>query len=98
MCECKEIDLIYICTDWLTHTDSAVYALQQGLSLIHISVFPNGNEGWAEVRRTDYPRYLLAPVNGNNSNGEVASGKLIKRINLSLIHISERTYNQSFQS
>lgn len=46
-----------------------------------IAVFPNGNEGWAEVRRTDYPRYLLAPVNGNNSNGEVASGKLIKRIN-----------------
>ena len=30
MCECKEIDLIYICTDWLTHTDIAVYALQQG--------------------------------------------------------------------
>ena len=30
MCECKEIDLIYICTDWLTHTDLAVYALQQG--------------------------------------------------------------------
>lgn len=23
MCECKEIDLIYICTDWLTHTDIA---------------------------------------------------------------------------
>ena len=46
-----------------------------------IAVFPNGNEGWAEVRRTDYPRYLLAPVNGNNSNGEVASGQLIKRIN-----------------
>ena len=20
MCECKEIDLVYICTDWLTHT------------------------------------------------------------------------------
>ena len=30
MCECKEIDLIYICTDWLTHTEIAVYALQQG--------------------------------------------------------------------
>ena len=30
MCECKEIDLVYICTDWLTHTEIAVYALQQG--------------------------------------------------------------------
>lgn len=30
MCECMDIDLIYICTDWLTHTDIAVYAMQQG--------------------------------------------------------------------
>ncbi len=55
--------------------------LEQIITQKWIAVFPNGNEGWAEVRRTDYPRYLLAPVNGNNSNGEVASGKLIKRIN-----------------
>ena len=55
--------------------------LEQIITQKWIAVFPNGNEGWAEVRRTDYPRYLLAPVNGNNSNGEVTSGKLIKRIN-----------------
>ncbi len=30
LCERKDIDLIYICTDWLTHTDMAVYAMQQG--------------------------------------------------------------------
>lgn len=30
MCECGDIDLIYICTDWLTHTEIAVYAMQQG--------------------------------------------------------------------
>lgn len=55
--------------------------LEQIITQKWIAVFPNGNEGWAEVRRTDYPRYLLAPVNGNNSNGEVGAGKLIKRIN-----------------
>ena len=30
LCQRKDIDLIYICTDWLTHTDIAVYAMQQG--------------------------------------------------------------------
>lgn len=55
--------------------------LEQIITQKWIAIFPNGNEGWAEVRRTDYPRYLLAPINGNNSNGEVASGKLIKRVN-----------------
>lgn len=44
-----------------------------------IAVFPNGNEGWAEVRRTDYPRYIAVPLM-NRSNGEVQDGKLIKRI------------------
>lgn len=54
--------------------------LEQIITQKWIAVFPNGNEGWAEVRRTDYPRYLLLPQNGNNSNGEVANDKLIKRI------------------
>ena len=30
MCECEDVDLIYICTDWLTHTDIAVHAMRQG--------------------------------------------------------------------
>ena len=30
VCKRPDIDLIYICTDWLTHTDIAVYAMQQG--------------------------------------------------------------------
>ncbi len=30
LCERTDIDLVYICTDWLTHTDMAVYAMQQG--------------------------------------------------------------------
>ena len=30
MCSREDIDLIIICTDWLTHTPMAVYAMQQG--------------------------------------------------------------------
>ena len=30
LCEQPEIDLIYICTDWASHADIAVYAMQQG--------------------------------------------------------------------
>ena len=30
LCQRKDIDLIYICTDWLHHTPMAVYAMEQG--------------------------------------------------------------------
>jgi len=30
VCKRDDIDLIYICTDWLTHTPMAVYAMEQG--------------------------------------------------------------------
>lgn len=54
--------------------------LEQIITQKWIAVFPNGNEGWAEVRRTDYPRYLLVVEGGNNSGGEIYDTKLIKRI------------------
>lgn len=30
LCEMSEVDLVYICTDWASHADIAVYAMQQG--------------------------------------------------------------------
>ncbi len=30
LCQRDDIDLVYICTDWLTHVPMAVYAMQQG--------------------------------------------------------------------
>lgn len=54
--------------------------LEQIITQKWLAVFPNGNEGWAEVRRTDYPRYLLLPRYGNSSNGSVENTKLIKRV------------------
>lgn len=43
-----------------------------------MAVFPNGNEGWAEFRRTDYPQ--LENQLTNSSGGDVPEGKHIKRI------------------
>lgn len=59
--------------------------LEQIITQKWLAVYPNGNEGWAEVRRTDYPRYLLLPRYGNNSNGEVENTKLIKRISYPIV-------------
>ena len=30
LCEQQDLDLVYICTDWASHADIAVYAMQQG--------------------------------------------------------------------
>lgn len=43
-----------------------------------IAVFPNGCEGWAEYRRTRYPR-LITPAN-NDSNGAVDTDLQIRRV------------------
>lgn len=54
--------------------------LEQIITQKWIATFPNGNEGWAEFRRTDYPRYMQTPLGGNNSGGEVANGQFISRL------------------
>lgn len=55
-----------------------------------MAVFPNGNEGWAEFRRTDYPS--LANQITNNSGGSVPEGKMIKRI----LYPNSESSNQYF--
>lgn len=57
-----------------------------------LAVFPNGNEGWAEFRRTDYP--ALANQMTNNSGGDVPEGKMIKR----LLYPNSEATNQYFNS
>ncbi len=57
-----------------------------------LAVFPNGNEGWAEFRRTDYP--ALANQLTNNSGGDVPIGKMIKR----LLYPNSEVTNQYFKS
>ena len=43
-----------------------------------IAMYPDGPEGWAEFRRTGYPK--LFPVVANNSNGTINSTTQIRRI------------------
>ncbi|RAJ02583.1 SusD/RagB-like outer membrane lipoprotein [Chitinophaga skermanii] len=43
-----------------------------------LATFPEGCEGWAEFRRTTYPK--LFPVVVNNSNGTINTEKFIRRI------------------
>lgn len=61
--------------------------LEQIITQKWLAVFPNGNEGWAEFRRTDYPR-----LNNHLSNKDpdIPSGKFIKRVKYS---IDEYQYN-----
>ncbi|MDR0893103.1 MAG: SusD/RagB family nutrient-binding outer membrane lipoprotein [Mediterranea sp.] len=53
-------------------------ALKEIITQKWLAIFPNGNEGWAEFRRTDYPELLN--IVENNSDGDVPEGKFIKRI------------------
>lgn len=54
--------------------------LEQIITQKWLAVFPNGNEGWAEFRRTDYPRLNNHP---SNRDPEIPKGKFIKRIKYS---------------
>lgn len=57
-----------------------------------MAVFPNGNEGWAEFRRTDYPK-LMTPLT-NASGGDVPDGHFIKRI----LYPNSENSNKAFTS
>ncbi|MCG8579713.1 MAG: SusD/RagB family nutrient-binding outer membrane lipoprotein, partial [Bacteroidales bacterium] len=52
--------------------------LEQIMNQKWLANFPNGSEGWADFRRTDYP--ALSQIVSNRSN-DVEQGKFIKRIN-----------------
>lgn len=57
-----------------------------------MAVFPNGNEGWADFRRTDYP--ALHNQLNNFSGGDVPNGKMIKR----LLYPYSESQNKYFQT
>ncbi|TAJ11744.1 SusD/RagB family nutrient-binding outer membrane lipoprotein [Marinilabiliaceae bacterium JC017] len=53
--------------------------LKQIITQKWIANFPNGQEGWADFRRTDYPDLTL-PIEGISGNATVAANKYVKRI------------------
>lgn len=63
LCKRSDIDLIYICTDWLTHTPMAVYAMQQGKHVaIEVPAATSVAECWQLVDTAEKTRrhcYML---------------------------------------
>ncbi|MEA5128762.1 MAG: Gfo/Idh/MocA family oxidoreductase [Proteiniphilum sp.] len=57
VCERDDIDLIYICTDWLNHTPMAVYALEQGKHVaMEVPAAVTVNECWQLVNTAEKTR------------------------------------------
>ena len=57
VCKRDDIDLIYICTDWLTHTPMAVYAMEQGKHVvIEVPAAVTVEECWQLVNTAEKTR------------------------------------------
>ncbi len=60
-------------------TGSNENQLKQVIIQKWVANFPNGVEGWADFRRTDYPDVAL-PMDGVSGSSTVASGTWVKRV------------------
>lgn len=57
LCERDDIDLIYICTDWLNHTPMAVYAMQMGKHVaIEVPAATSIDQCWDLVNTAEQTR------------------------------------------
>lgn len=72
------IDGLKVWSDGVFNSGDKERILEAIITQKWMATFPNGNEGWAEFRRTDYP--VLANQLTNRSGGDVPEGKNIKRI------------------
>ncbi len=54
-------------------------SLKQLITQKYIANFPNGEEAWADFRRTDYPDITL-PIDGVSSSASVAADTWVKRV------------------
>ncbi|RKR11941.1 SusD/RagB-like outer membrane lipoprotein [Flavobacterium sp. 90] len=62
--------------------------LQKIITQKWIAIFPDGQEAWAETRRTGYPKLFL-PAN-NFSGGKIPDGTFVRRVNF---YVNEKTGN-----
>ncbi len=62
--------------------------LQKIITQKWIAGFPDGQEAWAETRRTGYPKLFL-PAN-NFSGGKIPNGTFVRRLNF---YVNEKTSN-----
>lgn len=58
LCESNDIDLIYICTDWISHTPIAVYAMEHGKHVaIEVPAATTVDECWQLVNTAEKTRH-----------------------------------------
>lgn len=54
LCESPNVDLVYLCTDWSSHTRMAVFAMQKGKNVvIEVPAAMSVDECWALVNTTE---------------------------------------------
>ncbi|MBR4775525.1 MAG: Gfo/Idh/MocA family oxidoreductase [Bacteroidales bacterium] len=57
LCEQEDVDLVYICTDWLHHAPIALYAMDQGKHVaIEVPAALNMDEIWALINKAEEKR------------------------------------------
>jgi predicted dehydrogenase len=57
LCEREDIDLVYICTDWVNHTPIALYAMEHGKhAAIEVPAATSLQECWALVNASERTR------------------------------------------
>lgn len=57
LCQRDDIDLVYICTDWLSHTPMAVYAMEQGRHVaVEVPAATTIDECWQLVNTAEKTR------------------------------------------
>ena len=57
LCERPDLDLVYVCTDWLTHTPMACYAMEHGKHVaIEVPAATTTNECWQLVDTAEKTR------------------------------------------
>ena len=73
----KSVNPVSTITVKWDETDQFEEQLERIMTQKWIAVFPNGNEAWAEFRRTGYPK--IFPVEINDSNGTIDTKTQIRR-------------------
>lgn len=100
MCQRKDIDLIYICTDWLSHTPMAVYAMKQGKHVaVEVPAATTLAECWALVNTAEQTqRHCIQLENCNYDFFEMTTLNMHRKGLLGEIKHAEGAYIHDLRS
>ncbi|MDR2131208.1 MAG: Gfo/Idh/MocA family oxidoreductase [Odoribacteraceae bacterium] len=100
LCQREDIDLIYICTDWLSHAPIAVYAMEHGKHVaIEVPAATTLEECWALVNTAEkYRRHCMMLENCCYDRFELAALNMIQQGVLGEIVHAEGAYIHDLRS